>query len=119
METKNKHRMRSDAAPARKIPFRAQKTDFRFQREIENLASFAAVESLRHLEQRQFPPVLAVRRPPHGNIHGFLLDLILDEHRAEKRASPTRGDFVRLPFPIRSQASVGRDQIEFHGLVRS
>ena len=48
VETEDEHRMRRDAAPAHEFPLRAQETHFWFQREVENLAGFASVESLRH-----------------------------------------------------------------------
>src|SRR5215469_2781191 len=114
VKTHNEHWTGRYAAPAEKIPLGANEPDFRLQGEIENLARVAAIKALRHHQQRLRAPVLTVSRAPDGNVDRLLLDLIGDDHGAEKCARLACADVMRLPFPVRPDARARGNQVQFH-----
>src|SRR5580700_6534087 len=100
MKSEAKHRERGHAPPAIQVPASADEFYFRAQNQFENGAGLTAIELLRQLQNGVSSPVLAIRRAPNGNVDGFLLDLVRDEHDTKKCARGARADVNFFSFSV-------------------
>src|SRR5689334_22158097 len=100
MQAYAEHRQWRDAAPAIQVPLCADVFNFGAEYQFEHGARLAAVETLRQLQYGLRIPCLSVSRTKDGEVERLLLDLLADEHCAQKCPRCCRADVDRFARTI-------------------